>query len=107
VQVDSVRTVVPVGRDDERPVNDLATEVQVHKGKQPGKPEEQDAFEHARSAEEGKLVWLQEEKKAVYRVIEAETGEIIQQVPSDEVIRVARNIEEFLIRDYSEEYVQS
>jgi uncharacterized FlaG/YvyC family protein len=42
---------------------------------------------------------LQEEKKAVYRVIEAETGEIIQQVLSDEFNRVARNIEEFLIFD--------
>jgi len=104
MHVESVRAVE---RDDERQVRDLATEVQVHRVKQPDKPEEENAFEHARSPEEAQLVWLREEKRAVYRVIEAETGEVLQQVPSDEVIRVSRNIEDFLISDDLETDIQT
>jgi hypothetical protein len=96
MHVESVRAVE---RDDERQVRDLATEVQVHRVKQPEKPEEEDAFEHARSPEDGQLVWLRDKKKTVYPGYRSETGEIIQQVPSDEMICVARNIEEFLISD--------
>jgi uncharacterized iron-regulated membrane protein len=97
MQVESVRGAAAVERDDERQRPDLASEVQVHRVKQREKPEAEDVFDHAHTPQQGKLVWLREEKKAVYRVIEAETGEIIQQVPSDEVMRVARNLEKFLI----------
>lgn len=107
MHVESVRAAVPVEREDGCQVRDLATELQVHKVKPAEKSEEEDAFEHGRSPEEGKLVWLGEEKRAVYRVIEAETGEILQQVPSDEVIRVSRNIEEFLISDDRERGIQA
>ena len=106
MRVESVISGVPVERNDEREVSDLAREMQVRRVRQPKDPEEGDAFEHAYRPE-GKLVWLQEEKKTVYRVIEAETGEIIQQVPSDEVIHVARNIENFLIREDSEVDLQT
>ena len=92
MQVESVRAAVAVEREDEHQVGDLATEVQVHRVSERN-------LKLGRSPEEGKSVWLQEQKKAVYRVIEAETGEIIQQVLSDEFNRVARNIEEFLIFD--------
>ncbi len=107
MQVEIVRAAIPVERDGECPGRDLATEVQVNKLKPEEKSEEEDAFEHSRSLEEGKLVCLREEKRAVYRVIEAETGEILQQVPSDEVIRVCRNIEEFLISEYSKSDIQT
>jgi uncharacterized FlaG/YvyC family protein len=96
--MESVSAVTPVEfTKDEHLVTDLATELQVHRVKQPQQPDAADAFERSGKSEEAELVWLRQEKKAVYRVIEAETGEVIQQVPSEEVLRVGRNIERFLI----------
>lgn len=100
MQVEIVRASVPLERDDEHQLSDLATEVQVHKVKRTENPEEEDAFEHARTGEE--LLWLQKGKITVYRVVESETGEISQQVPSGEVVRVAPKVEEFLIFDETE-----
>ena len=98
MEIESVSAVTPVEfTKDEHPVTDLATELQVHRIKQPQQADATDAFERSQKLEEAELVWLQREKRAVYRVIEAETGEVIQQVPSEEVLRVGRNIERSLI----------
>lgn len=98
MEIRSAGAVTPVELPkDEHLVTDLATELQVHRIRQPQQADATDACERSEKSEEAQVVWLKQEKKTVYRVIEAETGEVIQQVPSEEVLRVGRNIENFLI----------
>jgi hypothetical protein len=66
-----VGSVRAVERDDECQVRDLATEVQVHSVKEPEKPEEEDAFEHARSPEMGSWSGCGIKRRQFTRVIEA------------------------------------
>jgi uncharacterized FlaG/YvyC family protein len=42
----------------------------------------------------GETVWLEKEKRQVYRIVDERNGEVVCQVPSDEVLRVARNLED-------------
>ena len=44
----------------------------------------------------GETVWLENEKRQVFRVIDERSGEVVCQVPSDEVLRVSRNLDELL-----------
>lgn len=39
---------------------------------------------------------LNEEEDVVYRVVDEETGQILTQVPSEEVLRVAKRLQEML-----------
>lgn len=38
-------------------------------------------------------VWLEAEHRTVYRVLDQQSGDVIAQIPSDEVLRVSRNLE--------------
>src|SRR5512146_1360761 len=44
-------------------------------------------------------VWLEEERRTVYRVVDEESGEVISQLPSEEVMKVSENISELLDED--------
>ena len=41
-------------------------------------------------------VWSEPDRRAVFRVLSQDTGEVVAQIPSDEVLRVTRNIEELV-----------
>ncbi len=41
-------------------------------------------------------VWSESDRRAVFRVLSQDTGEVVAQIPSDEVLRVTRNIEELV-----------
>lgn len=41
-------------------------------------------------------VWSESDRRAVLRVLNASTGEVVEQIPSDEVLRVTRNIEDLM-----------
>jgi hypothetical protein len=47
----------------------------------------------------GETVWLERERREVYRVVDSESGEVITQVPSDQVLNVSRSISELLEDD--------
>jgi hypothetical protein len=51
---------------------------------------------HANRAE---TVWSESDRRAVFRVLNEQTGEVISQLPSDEVLRVSRNIDELVQED--------
>jgi hypothetical protein len=44
-------------------------------------------------------VWLESECRSVIRLLNERTGEIVSQMPSDEVLRVSRNIEDLMEKD--------
>ena len=44
----------------------------------------------------GETVWLENEKRQVFRVIDEKSGEVVCQVPSAEVLRVSHNLDELL-----------
>ena len=44
----------------------------------------------------GETVWLENEKRQVFRVVDEKSGEVVCQVPSVEVLRVSRNLDELL-----------
>lgn len=44
----------------------------------------------------GETVWIEKERREVYRIVDPESGEVITQVPSDQVLNVARSISELL-----------
>lgn len=54
---------------------------------------------------ERQVVWVPQEKRPVYRVINRKTGEVICQLPSEEVLRVAHRIDE-QVEDGNENLVQ-
>jgi hypothetical protein len=91
-------------RREERFVGDLAAEMQVHQLAD-SSPADGDSFQQHRNSEQGRSVWLPDVKQTVYRVIDAESGEVIQQVPSEQVMQVARNIEKFLTCGNADEEV--
>jgi hypothetical protein len=41
-------------------------------------------------------VWSESDRRAVFRVLNEHTGEVVSQIPTDEVLRVSRNIDEFV-----------
>ena len=47
----------------------------------------------------GETVWLEKERREVYRIVDPESGEVITQVPSDQVLKVAESISELLEED--------
>jgi hypothetical protein len=44
-------------------------------------------------------VWSESERRSIFRVLNEHTGEVISQIPSDEVLRVSRNINEIVQED--------
>ncbi len=44
----------------------------------------------------GETVWLEKERREVYRIVDPETGEVISQVPSEQVLNVSESISELL-----------
>ncbi len=55
------------------------------------------------STSRGQTVWLESERRAVFRLLNEDTGEIVSQIPSEEVLRVARNIEAMAQDDTTKE----
>jgi uncharacterized FlaG/YvyC family protein len=94
-------------RNHERSVANLAAEMQVHQVAETPTGESKHEVEQQQDRGETRAEWLAEAKQTVYRVMDTETGEVIQQIPSDEVMRVARNLEKFLTSSDSEFDVQS
>ena len=47
----------------------------------------------------GESVWLEKERREVYRIVNPESGEVITQVPSDQVLNVSRSISELIEED--------
>jgi hypothetical protein len=47
----------------------------------------------------GETVWLEKERREVFRIIDPESGEVITQVPSDQVLNVSKSISELLEDD--------
>ncbi len=80
-------------------VTAAATEVNVHSNEPvaPVPPVLQaEKIVQAASNGRGETVWLQDGKRQVFRVIDEKTGDILCQVPSDEVLRVSRNLEDLV-----------
>src|SRR5512147_1363209 len=46
----------------------------------------------------GETVWLEKERRQVYRIVDPGSGAVITQVPSDQVLNVAKSITD-LLRD--------
>lgn len=44
----------------------------------------------------GETVWLEDQKREVFRIIDDKIGQVVCQVPSDEVLRVSHNLDELL-----------
>ncbi len=42
---------------------------------------------------ERKVEWAQQDRRPIYRVVERESGEVISQIPSEQVLRLARQID--------------
>lgn len=47
----------------------------------------------------GETVWLEKERREVYRIVDPESGEVITQVPCDQVLNVSKSISELLEED--------
>ncbi len=47
----------------------------------------------------GETVWLEKERRQVFRIVDQNHGEVVCQVPSDEVLRVSRNLDNLLAED--------
>ena len=47
----------------------------------------------------GETVWLEKERRSVYRIVDPESGTIISQVPSTQVLNVAESISQLLEED--------
>ena len=47
----------------------------------------------------GESVWLEKERREVYRIVDPESGQVITQVPSDQVLNVSKSISELLEED--------
>lgn len=45
---------------------------------------------------QNETVWIENENRAVFRVVERESGEVVCQMPSNEVLRVSRGIEDLI-----------
>ena len=45
---------------------------------------------------QNETVWIENENRAVFRIVERESGEVVCQIPSDEVLRVSRGIEDLI-----------
>lgn len=87
----------------ERPVTTgavtaAATEVKVHSNETEPVLAVADVQKPAQAAPNGRgeTIWLEREKRQVFRVVDRKTGETICQVPTDEVLRVSRNLEDLL-----------
>lgn len=63
----------------------------------PVSPAEKDSAEWTNSRTE--TVWVDTEQRAVFRVIERETGKVVRQIPSDEVLKVSRRLKDMLEED--------
>jgi hypothetical protein len=50
------------------------------------------------SGNRSETVWLDSESRSVFRVLNERTGEVVSQIPSVEVLRVSRNLDE-LVQD--------
>ena len=48
---------------------------------------------------ERKVLWVPEEKRPVYRVIDSKSGGVICQIPSEEVLRIVHRFEEILLEN--------
>jgi len=76
-----------------------ATEIKLHSNEADAPvtavPEAQKDVQAAPNGR-GETVWLQNEKRQVFRIVDQRSGEVVCQVPSDEVLRVSRNLEEML-----------
>ena len=59
-------------------------------------PEAQSQAHGNDTSTERTVVWAPEEKRPVYRVIDGNSGEVICQLPSEEVLRVSHHFEEEL-----------
>lgn len=83
-----------------------ATEINVHSndGDAPvaAVPEVQKDLQAAPNGR-GETVWLENEKRQVYRIVDQKSGEVVCQVPSDEVLRVARNLEDLFSSEKKQE----
>ncbi len=47
----------------------------------------------------GETIWLESERRQVFRIVDAESGEVITQMPSDQVLNVSESISELLEED--------
>jgi FlaG protein len=47
----------------------------------------------------GETVWLEKERREVFRIVDTKSGEVISQVPSEQVLKVAESISELLQED--------
>lgn len=47
----------------------------------------------------GETVWLEKERREIYRIVDSESGDVISQIPSDQVLNVSKNITELLEDD--------
>lgn len=47
----------------------------------------------------GETVWLEKERREVFRMVDPESGEVITQMPSDQVLNVSESISELLEED--------
>ncbi|HWR36707.1 MAG TPA: hypothetical protein VN622_12635 [Clostridia bacterium] len=52
---------------------------------------------------ERETVWLDEGKRPIYLVRDQRTGDVLCQLPSEEVLRIARNIDQFLKEQQGQE----
>lgn len=59
----------------------------------------QEAAKSAASNGRSETVWLQKERRSVYRVVDAKSGEVITQMPSEQVLSVSESISELLKED--------
>ncbi len=48
--------------------------------------------EKAGPSSHSETVWLEAEHRTVFRVLDQQSGDVIAQIPSDEVLRVSRNL---------------
>jgi hypothetical protein len=86
----------------ETPARYLATDMQGHRLEEPGTAQEYPALHGSGDQDQVRVVWESPEKQMIYRVVDPETDEIIQQVPSDEVLRVSHNIDFLLSSERTE-----
>jgi uncharacterized iron-regulated membrane protein len=47
----------------------------------------------------GETVWLEKERREVFRIVDPESGEVISQMPSEQVLNVSKRISELLEDD--------
>jgi uncharacterized FlaG/YvyC family protein len=47
----------------------------------------------------GETVWLDDQQREVFRIVDDRSGRVVCQVPSEEVLRVSRNLEDLLVAE--------